>query len=228
MEYDSFLTLVKKRRTIRFFKTDPVPDEYVDKIIEAARFAPSGGNSQPWEFIVIKDQDIKDRIVDIVNDDRAYSRKLEVTREEKMRFPRGKGPGRKPGYKKAPVFIILCGDPRAKDLYPLLTTLTRGDSIFTSSLANAFLYMTLAVTTLGLGSQWVSATGGPLSSPFLKELLEIPQNLEVYDMLAVGYAAYKPQKRFVRDRAEVVHYDRFDKSKYKNDPEWRDLAARFR
>ena len=54
MDYDSFLDLVKKRRSTHAFKPDPVPDEYVDKIIEAARWAPSGANSQPWEFIVVK------------------------------------------------------------------------------------------------------------------------------------------------------------------------------
>jgi nitroreductase len=54
MNYEDFLELAKKRRSIRRFKSDPIPDEYIGKIIEAARWAPSGGNSQPWEFIVIK------------------------------------------------------------------------------------------------------------------------------------------------------------------------------
>ena len=44
MDYESFLELVKKRRSIRRFKPDPVPNEYVGKIIEAARWAPSGFN----------------------------------------------------------------------------------------------------------------------------------------------------------------------------------------
>ena len=63
MDYDSFLELVKARRTIRRFKPDPIPDEYVDKIIEAARWAPSGFNMQPWEFVVIRDKKLKDTIV---------------------------------------------------------------------------------------------------------------------------------------------------------------------
>ncbi len=57
MNYENLLELVKERRSIRKFKPDPIPDEYVDKIIEAARWAPSGGNSPPWEFIVIKKQE---------------------------------------------------------------------------------------------------------------------------------------------------------------------------
>ena len=48
MSYDSFLALVKKRRSTRRFKPDPVPEDDINKIIEAARWAPSGFNLQPW------------------------------------------------------------------------------------------------------------------------------------------------------------------------------------
>ena len=65
MDYDGLLELFKKRRSIRKFKPDPVPDEYVDKIIEAARWAPSGANSQPWQFIVIKKDELRKRIFEI-------------------------------------------------------------------------------------------------------------------------------------------------------------------
>jgi nitroreductase len=228
MDYEDFLDLVKKRRSIRGFRTDPVPDEYVDKIIEAARYAPSGANSQPWEFIVVKDQEIKDRIVGIVSEQSECSRKVELTREKDLRFSALTGPVREPAYKNAPVYIILCGDPRTKEAYPLLTTLTRGDSHFTSSLASAFLYMALAAATLGLGSQWVSATGNPFVKPLLKELLEIPQKLDIYDMLVVGYPASQPKERFVRERAEMVHYSRYNKDKYRSDEEIRDFIVRLR
>jgi 5,6-dimethylbenzimidazole synthase len=228
MEYERFLELVKTRRSIRGFKTDPVPDEYVDRIIEAARFAPSGANSQPWEFVVIKDKESRDRIAALVTEQGEPGRKLELTRDEELRFPGTQGPAREPGYKNAPVFILLCGDPRTKEAYPLFTMLTRGDSHFASGLASAFLYMTLAATTLGVGSQWVSATGSPLVKPLLKQLLGIPQDLEIYDMLVLGYAASRPNDRFVRERSEMVHYERFDKSRYRSPEEIREYIARLR
>ena len=62
-QYDCLLDLVKKRRTVRHFKSTPVPDDYITKIIEAARWAPSGFNTQPWEFVVIKKPEIHDKIV---------------------------------------------------------------------------------------------------------------------------------------------------------------------
>ena len=228
MDYEDLLNLVKARRSIRSFKTDPIPDEYVEKIIEAARWAPSGANSQPWEFIVVKDKEIKDKIVNIVHEHSEYGRKVELTREEDLRFPSASSPAREPGYRNAPVFIILCGDPRTKEAYPLLTMLTRGDSHFASSLASAFLYMTLAATTLGLGSQWVSATGHPFVKCLLKELLGIPQKLEIYDMMALGYPAHQPKKRPVRERVEMVHDGRYDKAKYRSDEEIRNFIVKLR
>jgi nitroreductase len=228
MEYKDFLMLVRTRRSIRSFKPDPIPDEYVNEMIEAARYAPSGANSQPWEFVVVRDQEIKDKIVALVKEQGEFSRKVELTREEDLRFPGLKGPAREPGFKNAPIFIVLCGDPRTKEAYPLLTTLTRGDSHFTSGLASAFLYMALAATTLGLGAQWVSATGSPFVSPLLKELLGIPQKLVIYDMLAVGYPASRPGERFVRERSEVVHDGRYDRTQYRDDEGMRNFILRLR
>lgn len=228
MDYDAFLELVKRRRSTRSFKPDPVPDEHVDRIIEAARFAPSGANSQPWEFIVVKDKEAKDKIVALVLEQGEPGRKVEVARDADLRFPGTQGPAREPGYKHAPVFILLCGDPRTKEAYPLFTTLTRGDSHFTSGLASAFVYMTLAATALGLGSQWVSATGGPLVKPLLKQFLDIPHGLDVYDMLAIGYPASMPNARFVRERADMIHYERFDAARYRSDAQMREYIVRLR
>jgi len=228
MDYDAFLELAKRRRSTRSFKPDPVPDEHVERIIETARFAPSGANSQPWEFIVIKDKETKEKIVALVAEQAEPGRKVEVARDADLRFPGTQGPAREPGYKHAPVFILLCGDPRTKEAYPLFTTLTRGDSHFTSGLASAFVYMALAATALGLGSQWVSATGGPLVKPLLKQFLDIPPGLDVYDMLAIGYPASAPNERFVRERAEMVHYDRFDAARYRSDQQMREYIVRLR
>lgn len=48
---------VRTRLTVRSFKPDPVPDDVVNKLLEAARLAPSSSNLQPWHFIVIRDRD---------------------------------------------------------------------------------------------------------------------------------------------------------------------------
>ena len=59
-----FMEVIIKRFSIRKYKTDPVPDELLNKVLEAARLAPSAGNSQPWHFIVVKDPQTK-KMLDI-------------------------------------------------------------------------------------------------------------------------------------------------------------------
>lgn len=119
MEIDRLIDLLKSRRSIRAFKPDPIPDEYIQKIIEAARWAPSGGNSQPWEFIVIKRKEVKDRIVDLFMKSTKLLREAELTREKGMRKPALEMEIQEPGFKNAPVFIVLCGDPRLNAAFPL-------------------------------------------------------------------------------------------------------------
>src|SRR6267142_774067 len=58
-DYDTLLELVRNRISVRKLKPDPIPDEYVDKILEIGRWAMSGANGQPWEFVVVKDPKIK-------------------------------------------------------------------------------------------------------------------------------------------------------------------------
>jgi len=58
------LEAVKGRRSIRAFKNQDVPAEIVEELIDAARWAPSAGNIQPWEFIIVRKPEIKRRLVE--------------------------------------------------------------------------------------------------------------------------------------------------------------------
>ncbi len=53
---------IRERRSTRRFKKEPVPDEFITRVLEAARLAPSGSNRQPWHFIVIRDAETKSRM----------------------------------------------------------------------------------------------------------------------------------------------------------------------
>ena len=221
MDYEGLLDLVMRRRSIRKFKPKPIPDEYVNKIIEVARWAPSGANSQPWEFIVVKNKKLRNKIVDFAIEQTRISYKMERTREKGLRFFEQGGPPAKEYNRDVPVFILVCGDPRTKDFYPLIYTLTTGDQIYQSSLASAFLYMTLAATSLGLASKWLTAVATPLVQPLVKDLLGIPKEMEIYDMMMVGYPASKPRPRPVRTAEDIVHYERYDKGKFLSEDDLR-------
>lgn len=56
--------IISERRTIRKYRKEPIPEDALERILEAGRLAPSAGNRQPWSFIVVKDESIKSRLVD--------------------------------------------------------------------------------------------------------------------------------------------------------------------
>jgi nitroreductase len=228
MDYDGLLDLVKTRRSIRAFTEDPIADDLVDKIIEAARWAPSGANSQPWEFIVIRQQETKDAIASIVRDMMELGHKAELTRPPELRWPSAARPVTEPGFKKAPVMILVCGDRRVSKSFPLLAYLERGEANFVSALASAFLYMALAATSLGLGCHWVSQVGSGYCSAMVKDLLGIPEDLVVYDMLCVGHPAGEAAPRLVRDRDSMTHHERFDPAKHRSDEQIREYLVSLR
>src|SRR3989337_760383 len=53
---------IQKRRSIRRFKPDPVSDDLIQQLLESARLAPSGSNTQPWRFIVVKDAESRQKL----------------------------------------------------------------------------------------------------------------------------------------------------------------------
>jgi len=59
-----FYDVIRQRKSVRKYKSDPIPDEVLNRILEAGRIAPSAKNIQPWHFIVIKDPVIKERIAE--------------------------------------------------------------------------------------------------------------------------------------------------------------------
>jgi len=58
-----FYDVIKTRRSVRSFTAAPIPQDVLRRVLDAARIAPSGSNRQPWRFIVIRDQALKDRLV---------------------------------------------------------------------------------------------------------------------------------------------------------------------
>ncbi len=57
-----FMDVIRKRKSVRRFKPDPVPEEEIKYILEAARLAPSWANTQCWHFVVVTDQDVKNKV----------------------------------------------------------------------------------------------------------------------------------------------------------------------
>ena len=204
---------MQTRRTIRALKADPIPDEAVEKILEAARWAPTGFNMQPNEFIVVKDEALRKEIKRVVDD---YKNNdfypMEATREEWQGHPWTMATHGTHDLPLAPVFIVFCGDTRRRVGLPMAARYSRqkGDSIFESSLSNAFIFAWLAAHSLGLAVCPISAVKYPKLQGLVKNILNLPDYIWVYDILMVGENAMEggPGGKLTRPLDEMTHYDR--------------------
>src|SRR3977135_349679 len=108
-DYDTLLELVRNRVSVRKLKPDPIPDEYVEKILEIGRWAMSGANGQPWEFVVLKDPKIKAELFRVYveeNVDFIYWQFWRTDHAHSLKAKRGvetQRGGRHPGHAPDPV-----------------------------------------------------------------------------------------------------------------------------
>jgi 5,6-dimethylbenzimidazole synthase len=217
MNIDDFLALVHTRRSIRRFKPEGIPQELLEKILEAGRWAMSGANAQPWEFVVVRDAQMRTKVVDswLAPNQEAYV--IEQTRVPEARHHQLRSPLTTPSFKDAPVLIVMLGDRRTYQATVLganfLVTEGASDAIYLKNMANATQNLHLAAAAAGLGSEWIS-----VNRPWgqaLKKILDIPEILEVQTLAAIGYPVYKPGPSYRRSLAEIVHYEKYDRSKYR-------------
>lgn len=239
LTYGTFLDVVKSRGTCRNFSDKPIPDGYVEKILEAARWAPSGANAQPWSYIVIRSPEIRKKIFD------AY---CEIDMDlmwwmEQMRCPEYRHAGYSVDAKdpeegllikktrrlwsEAPVIICVVGDGRRQ-----WATVQGGhtfgldQSHLTDGLANTSLLIHLAAASLGLTSQWMSIH---TQAPF-KEILNVPEPLILHTFIPIGYEAGEVQHGagWRENLASLVHEDGFDMSKHKSNKDILEWLSKLR
>ncbi len=233
MEYEQLLELITTRRTLRAIKPDPIPNELVEKLLEAARWAPTGFNMQPVEFQVVMDLELRMQFKQIVDE---YKNSdffaLEATRESWQGSPWSRETHGRWECPLAPVNIFILGDTRRGVGLPMAARCAKqkGDSIFESSLSNAFMYMWLAAHTLGLAAQPVSGVKYPKVQGLVKHLLNLPDFIYIYDVFLVGYSAMEggPSAKLMRHLDEMVHYDRAGDDEFLSEDELRRQIVKLR
>lgn len=184
---------IEKRRSVRKFKPDPIPDEYLTALLDAARLAPSGCNAQPWRFKIVKDPDIKSELART-----AFNQAFIAA---------------------APVVIVCCADIRgyiegtvsgAQDLgdsgavESSIVSILQDRAEFLKAAAQAEIapriaanvaiaieHIVLRALDFGLGSCWVRLVEGPK----INELFGWDDNIYVVALLPLGYPAEFPEAR---------------------------------
>ena len=220
MQIDEFLELVHKRRSIRRLKPDPFPDEWVAQILEAGRWAMSGCNAQPWEFIVVKNKETKYNIAQCWCDNLKELEVIEMTRMAEFRHPLFLRPHTMPAWKDAPVLIVVCGDRRTLQATILAANFIGaeggpgGDASFLKAMANPCQIMHLAAAALGLASHWLSVER--IFEQQLRSILDVPALLEIHSIVVLGYPAFEAPPPYRRELKEIVHYEKYDRSKYRS------------
>jgi nitroreductase len=198
---------IKKRRSIRKFKPDPVPEEKIKLLLESARLAPSGTNTQPWRFIIVKDNDTKKKLQEAAHNQRHV--------------------------KSAPVIIVCCADLKAFKEFPervdeliesgalpertrevFIPYLKKGmdtvtkDALMVAAAANVAIaveHIVLQAVEIGLGTCWVRW----YEDNKVKEILDIPEHVEVMALLPVGVPDEGPSQRPRLELDQIVYDEKY-------------------
>jgi len=206
--YAALMDVVRNRMTNRAFAPCDVPREHFEMILEAARHAPSGANSQPWHYIVVTDPALKQAIGRCFLDEQQHRARLH------MGFPT-------PNYSgvmTAPGLVVVLADFRFVRAFPVLndgSDLDRlyhqnAERILLQSVAASTMSAHLAAAALGYAVWWITAIGQEDIQRQIKPLLGIPEALAIIDVMCFGPPAKPSYKRWKKPLDQIMSWDRFN------------------
>lgn len=162
------------RRSIRKFLDKPVEQDKIRKLLQAAMQAPSAGNQQPWEFIVVEDKETLNRLSLMT-------------------------PYSKPAA-GAPVAFVLLADCRE----------LRHSTFWPQDLGAAVENILLEAVHLELGAVWMGVATNESAEDFITELFHLPDFVNPFAVVAVGYPDGQKNEFTDRYKPEKVHYEKWD------------------
>ncbi len=168
-------TAMKERRSCRNFLAEPIDETIIEKVLEAATWAPSPLNTQPWEFIVITNPEVKGKI--FVEAERSRQWALETTGWKWL------GTYSLDFLKSVPIIIAVIGDPKKSgvDLF-----MEEGPMGYQAACAAAIQNMHLAAHALRLSTLWFTL----FNKKVLREILSIPPEKVPLALICLG----KPER----------------------------------
>jgi nitroreductase len=194
----AFFDVVLRQRACRDFASDPVPDEDVARMLEAAVHAPSAENAQPWVFVVVRDADRRRRITELTR--RLWDGGAGDHSRPRLAaglFAEVDGAIRS-GFGGAPVLVVVAGDGRDPT-----TRATLGASVFP-----AVQNLLLAATALGYGS--ALTTLPTVAAAELRDVVELPEGLEPMAVVPIGLPARSLGRPRRLPPAAKTHLDRYE------------------
>lgn len=167
----NFLELVRKRKSLRKYSPKPVSRETIDRCLEAARLAPSACNSQPWSFIVVDEEKIKNELAD-----KAFSGVYSTNSFAK----------------NAPVLIVVVTEQAS--YAARLGGFFRGTEYSLIDIGIACEHLVLQAEEEGLGTCWL----GWFNEKAVKKVLDIPKEKKVNVIISMGYPGKEETRKKIR------------------------------
>jgi nitroreductase len=202
----SIFDILETQRAVRRLRPDPIPDEIVTSLVHFATRAPSAGNRQPWEFVVITDPDLRARVGELYEQAsrRLFGYLIDNSSDEGTRRIYEDALQLTDHIGEAPALILVC--TQVSEDRALADQLT--------SILPAVQNLMLAARAYGLGS--TLTTVHKRRDQELKALLSIPEHVETVCLIPIGYPQ-RPELAFRRTTnrrplAELLHWNRFGES----------------
>jgi F420 biosynthesis protein FbiB-like protein len=200
---DTLATLLQGRRSVRKFQNRSVQTELIEKILEAARWAPSPHGRQPWRFAVLTAQKTKLRLANEMGSAWQQNLRMDGQSAEVVNIRLEKSRQR---ILNAPVIVIPCLYLEDLDYYPDERRRADEKTMAIQSIGAAIQNMLLMAYDLGLDAGWMCA---PLFCPeTVCKVLDLDPCLIPQALITVGYAAADPK---LRERLPlsslIVHFD---------------------
>lgn len=176
------LEQIRNRRSIRKYLEKSVDDDKIIQLLESARLAPSGSNTQPWHFIIVKSGEIRQKLV-------------EVSNNQKWML-------------SAPVFIVCVADIRSRITNNIEISLNENSpqlelKQIIRDTSIAIEHIVLEANNLGLGACWVAW----FTQEEIRPILNIPSDKFVVCILTLGYASESPKDRPRKKIEEIIHHE---------------------
>jgi len=217
-EKEGFYKAIYSRRDVRsHFTAEPISNNTITKILHAAHHAPSVGFSQPWNFVLIKDNETKKNIKESFETEHKRAAELidGSKRSEYLSF-------KLEGIMESPINICVTYDPTKFGPFVIGRTSIPEAGIY--SVCCAIQNLWLAARTEGLGLGWVSI----LSNSILKEQLDLPEHVVPVAYLCLGHVTNFESKPDLEragwlprlDLKDVVYYEKWNK---KDDSKWKEI-----
>ena len=195
---------INSQRAMRRLKPDPVPEELIWKLLDAAVKAPSGGNRQPWKFIVIRDDETKTKIAEWYLD--GWNKTYGPVKQAAMASPttaRTYASADHLANHLAEVPVLIIATFNTSGVAPVSTS---GASIYP-----AVQNLMLAARALGLGT--TITTLHRTHEAEVKQLLGVPEGVDTMALIPLGYPVGKfgPTNRIPTEK--VVYWDKWGQAR---------------